>query len=485
MIHDWLQQMKRKFHIEQFLGLSMYVAMIPAFWGLAVYSYLGTFSRYGSDDYCLTAFYFQKGDFINLMIQRYMLFSSRYTNILFIGLVDKVFGWYNVAILPALMLILFVLGLYLLLKESSQTAALGWSKRFCLLIAIWIVYFSVLQAPNLYQTLYWRAGMTSHFAPLVFVSFFGAFLLHQIRSAGEAVPSIWPRIGGLIIAFVLGGFSEPPVAVMVTILVLAIFAVWWWGEYIRYRRSALAMLPWALTGALLALATLALAPANSLRLGETPSLVSLISRTFILPFWFIVDTFKSFPIPMFVSISISGLLFYLQYVRKSESLSSEDRVRLGILLAAILLIGYLLIAASFAPSIYGQSYPAGRARFAGMVLLVSMFMSAGAILGVLLTRFKPGLVQFAMLALLILSLYPLRATSHVLTEIPQYRQYAEKWDQRDAQIRAWHAEGVQDLVVPFLKEEFTQDLGDTRNFRLNRCASLIYGVNSILAGPSK
>jgi hypothetical protein len=34
------------------------------------------------------------------MTRRYFVSSSRYTNILFIGLVDNLFGWYNVAILP-------------------------------------------------------------------------------------------------------------------------------------------------------------------------------------------------------------------------------------------------------------------------------------------------------------------------------------------------------------------------------------------------
>ena len=62
------------------------------------------------------------------MIQRYFVSSSRYTNILFIGLSDKLFGWYNVAILPALMLSLFVLGLYLLLKEIAEILHLGWSR---------------------------------------------------------------------------------------------------------------------------------------------------------------------------------------------------------------------------------------------------------------------------------------------------------------------------------------------------------------------
>ncbi len=482
-----LKPMKLKFTQDQFLGLGVYMGITAACLALAVYGYLGIFSRYGGDDYCLSAFYLQKGNLISRLVQYYSSISSRYTNILFIGWVDTVFGWYNVAILPALMLVLFVLGLYMLLKETSQIAALGWTSRLCFLVASWLVFFSILQAPNLYQTLYWRAGMTSHFAPLVFIPFFGAFLLRQIRSASEGTPSIWTRIASLIFAFVLGGFSEPPVAILITLLSLAITAVGWWGwsGNTHYRRSALAILPWALTGALLALVTLALAPANSMRLGATPSLAALISKTMILPFGFITDTFKSFPIPTLVSMLLSGLLFYLQYAGRSQVLSRETRVRLGVLLVAVLLIGYLLIAASFAPSIYGQSYPGGRARFAGRVILTGMLMLEGALLGILLTHGKLGFPQFAIIALLILSFYPLRSTPRLLAEIPTYRQYAEKWDRRDAQMRAWKAEGVQDLIVPFLPEEVIQDLGDHRGFWLNRCASILYGVDSILAGPAE
>ena len=52
---------------------------------LALYAYLGIFSRYSSDDYCLSAF-FLTDDFLGAMIRRYFVSSSRYTNILFIGL---------------------------------------------------------------------------------------------------------------------------------------------------------------------------------------------------------------------------------------------------------------------------------------------------------------------------------------------------------------------------------------------------------------
>jgi hypothetical protein len=153
---------------DRFLQIALIVLSLAMSVGLGMFAYLGIFSRYSSDDYCLSAF-FLSGDFIDIMTRRYLVSSSRYTNILFIGLVDNLFGWYNVAILPALMLFLFVLGLYLLLKEIGQILVLGWSHWLVFLMAVSIAYFSVQQMPALYETLYWRAGMTSHFAPLVFI----------------------------------------------------------------------------------------------------------------------------------------------------------------------------------------------------------------------------------------------------------------------------------------------------------------------------
>ena len=91
---------------DRFLQIALIVLSLAMSVGLGMFAYLGIFSRYSSDDYCLSAF-FLSGDFIDIMTRRYLVSSSRYTNILFIGLVDNLFGWYNVAILPALMLFLF------------------------------------------------------------------------------------------------------------------------------------------------------------------------------------------------------------------------------------------------------------------------------------------------------------------------------------------------------------------------------------------
>ena len=488
MTNDSELRMKQRFSGERFLGLVLALGIFATFVALAIYGYLGTFSRYGSDDYCLSAFFLQ-GHLLNAMIQRYFIASSRYTNILFIGLVDKVFGWYNVAILPALMIALFVWGLYLFLEEIKEMIELEWSRWIVLFLSLFLVYFSISQAPNLYETLYWRAGMTSHFAPLVLIPFFGAFLLRQIRNTKQHPPSILVQAACFIIPFLIGGLSEPPTALMITVLGLAICAAWLWSDAPQ-RRSVLGILVWALLGALAALIVMGVAPANSIRMQTPPPpLPELVSRIILYPSYFIVDTFQALPLPTLLSVVVPALLFYVKYVHSPQSFSGAERNRLGILLIAVLVFTYLFIAASFAPSAYGQSYPVPRARFIGRVLLTGAFMMEGALLGILIAQVKlfqsTYLRGFVTLVLVILTLYPLRTAWRVSRDIPVYQQRAAAWDAREAEIHAMQAAGYRNLTIRFLSRQPTQDLGDQADFRLNRCAAVLYGVDSIVAVPMK
>ena len=485
---DLQSPLQRSSSEDRFLGLALSTGVFTTLTALALYAYLGIFSRYVSDDYCLSAF-FLTDDFLGAMVRRYFISSSRYTNILFIGLSDRLFGWYNVAILPALMLSLFVLGLYLLLKEISEMLQLGWNRGISFLLSLLTVYFSITQAPDLYETLYWRAGMTSHFAPVVFMPFWGAFLLRQIRNAREVWPPLWVQAACFLISFVIGGLSEPPTALMITILGLGILAAWRWSDA-RNRRSVLILLSWSLVGALAALLVMGLAPANSLRMQTPPPpVLELISKIIYYPSFFVTGTLQTLPIPTLISIVVSAVLFYVQYAYQSQELSKEARSRLGLLMLIVLVLAYLLIAASFAPSVYGQSYPVPRARFAARVIMTAALMTEGALIGVLAARakvrsFQPAALRnFAILILALLALYPLRTAWRTFGEIPVYRQSAAVWDAREAEILSMKAQGQQDLVVRFLSEVPIQDLGDHKGYRLNRCAAALYGVNSIVAVP--
>jgi len=338
--------------------------------------------------------------------------------------------------------------------------------------------------------LYWRAGMTSHLAPLVFLPFFGAFLLRQVRRIQEDnhTPSLWIQITCLIIPLVIGGLSEPPTALMVTILFLASLAAWRWSA-VGARRSVLTLLVCSLLGALAALVIMALVLANAMRTETaTPGLVELVSRLIYYPSYFILDTLRAFPIPTLVSIVLPVLLFYVKYTGTSQNLSREARNHLGILMIVLLLLTYLFVAAGFAPSAYGQSYPVPRARFIGRVLMTMALIMEGVLLGILVSQMRINLPSkvlhgFAMFVLVILMMYPLRTTGRTFAAIPVYQERAAGWDARESEIKALKAKGETDLVVRFLSEERMQDLGDHRGFRLNRCAAALYGVNSIVAVP--
>jgi hypothetical protein len=486
MANDTGRSNQNSLHASAF-NVALGIGIVTTLLALALYGYLGTFSRYGSDDYCLSAFFYRQGNFFRLMVERYMTSSSRYTNILFIGLADKLLGWYNVAILPVLMLALFVVGTCLFLREIVRFAAWGWSRLLTFFLALLVVYFSVMQAPSLYEVLYWRAGMTSHFAPVVFLMFLGTFLVREIRLAAERPTSIWTFLLCFLGAIVIGGFSEPPLTMLITILVLGFAAVLFWDHSLA-RRARLGILSWTLAGSILALLILAFAPANSIRLGTPPpGLVELVFKTFKFPMEFIVDIFRSMPLTTLITFLLPAVLFYVYYSRQDQVISSSRSKWILLAIVLVSLLSYLLIAASFAPSVYGQSFPVPRARFSGRVALTCALMMNGALIGMLAAQIRTKRTQavvlssLAILGLILLALYPLRTASRLVADIPEYHQRAANWDSRDAIIRNLQASGERDLIVPFLSTELLQDLGDHSEFRLNRCASLLYNVNSIQA----
>jgi hypothetical protein len=193
------------------------------------------------------------------------------------------------------------------------------------------------------------------------------------------------------------------------------------------------------------------------------------------------------PLSTLINFLLPAVLFYAYYAGLDRIIPA-DRVKWVVLsIVVVFLLSYLLIAASFAPSVYGQSFPVPRARFSGRVILTCALMVNGALIGMLAAQLRTKrtlavvLSSLAILGLLLLALYPLRTASRLVADLPAYRQRAANWDARDAIIRNLQASGQRDLVVPFLSKELMQDLGDHSEFRLNRCASLLYDVNSIEA----
>lgn len=331
--------------------------------------------------------------------------------------------------------------------------------------------------------------MVTHFAPLVFMPLLGGFVLRQINAAKK--PTLWISLFVFLASFLVGGFSEPPVAFMVVIIIISMMIIWRRVD-VSIRRTAINLLSYSLAGTMLALIAMFIAPGNqSYGTSSFANLIMALRETFKFTVEFQVDTIKTLPLPSLISILMPFLVYFGFYINsENQPVASQHKRQLWIWVMLVPLIQYLLIAASFAPSAYGQSYPAERARFLGCFIMTTALMFEGALLGVLCAQgkliFSKRRFIFILtnLILLTLAFYPLRAGLTFLAEVPQYRQWASTWDVREAEINRSIEIGEQDLVVRLLpsRDSVKEIDGDARHW-VNRCVARYYEVDSIRSIP--
>ena len=155
------------------------------------------------------------------MIHWYETVSDRFSNLLFVALSEFLFP-HNVEILPVIMIFLWTAALTWLVYEARRMIRWQWHFFLDFFLAASLAFFAILQAPNRFQTIYWRSAMATHFAPLVYLTAFAALLLMLIRRNESRYPAVWIGFLCLIIAFFGGGFSEPPDAVLIVASALAL-----------------------------------------------------------------------------------------------------------------------------------------------------------------------------------------------------------------------------------------------------------------------
>jgi len=461
---------------------------------IGLYAYLGAFSRYLGDDYC-EAMLFKDASPVSAVIERYTTgnwprATMRYSNLLFEGF-SELLGKNSMPITITFTAALWVIGLIYAIHELRKSLKINWPFQMDLFLGILLVFFSFLMAPNLFQTVYWRSAMMTHFAPLVLGTFLFGFLVNQMRRAETQLIS--PVINGLVFlaAFIIAGFSEPPTTTMLVALPLLMAAVWVWGKT-PAKQKQLTLLAWTFAGVLMGLVVMLVSPASAGAAQEkTLNLGGILVNSFLYSYLFLLDSLRTVPLPLLISALIPFMLVWLYQQGKTSALSNEQkRVVIIAMLAAPFLI-WLLIAAGFSPSVYGQGFPVERMRFLARTMMIVVFMLEGALFGLLLnpsTRYK-SIVYWVVLPLFAaLSIaYPVRAAYYVYKfDVPEYRARAEYWDARQTQIYALIAQGQTDLVIPQLDGvEGVKEMDVSENHWVNHCAAQYYGINSIRALPEE
>jgi hypothetical protein len=211
----------------------------------------------------------------------------------------------------------------------------------------------------------------------------------------------------------------------------------------------------------------------------------LFSRAFLYGVEFILNSFRTLPLPTLFTVLMPFLIFYNLRSESAPALTSGQRKNMLILMAVIPVICYLLIVGSFLPSVYGQSFPVERARFTGQLCLVAGLMIEASLLASLLAQFKTSLPLKLISAVLlaVTALYPLRSAWISLGDIPEYRTRAQEWDVREGQIFEWRKKSLDLIVDQFNGVDGVKELDVSENHWVNRCAAQYYGLNTIRAYP--
>jgi len=474
-------------HIFRYVIGACAFAMLAA---IGMYVYLGTFSRYLSDDYC-EAVRFENSSPVAAVIERYTSenwprATMRYSNLLLIGF-SELMGKNNMPITIASMVLLWAANLVWCVHEIRKYLNINWFYQIDVFLGTTLGFFSLLQAPNLFQTIYWRSAMMTHFAPLVFGSFLFAFLVKQMRLVEGQSVSQSINLIIFFAAFIIAGFSEPPTTTMLTALPLLMLVVWIWGKP-SSKQKQLTLLAWAFAGVFLGLMAMILSPASETMAREkTLNIVEILGDSFLYSYLFMIDSLRTLPLPFFITALIPLMLIWLYHQVGTPTLPGEKRHSVLLLMIVIPFLVWLLIAAGFSPSVYGQGFPVERMRFLARTLMIAAFMVEGILFGLLLKdlNFKLNreigqwavLIIFASLAIV----YPLRTSFNIYKiYVPEYRARAELWDLREAYILRHAGLGESDLIIPGFPGLYQiKELDSDPNHWVNKCAAQYYGVNSI------
>jgi hypothetical protein len=462
------------------------------FLGLGILFYLGTFTRLLADDYC-EIMMLKGGSLLSVVYQTYMLgnfrAANRFSRLIFVQ-GSELLGPNNIQLVPTLMIVLWLIGLLWLIYEIRKLIGVQLPFLVDLFMGVSIIFFSAIQAPNRFQTFFWRSSIMTHFAPVVFMGLLVAFIFFLMRRTNGRSPAFWWTLFVFLSSFLIGGISEPPAALLV--VVHALLLVYFWRRKGSEPYPAISLIWASLFGTFLALIVMFLAPGNLLH-GKTTFIILPLTvvESIKFTFEFMRDTLRTLPIPSLISLILSGQLFFALYLQPNQpGLSPIQRRNIGMALVILPLLSYLLIAVTFAPSAYGQAYPVERARFIGRFLMTAALMLEGALLGVwfaqleFISSYRRIFFPMTAVLLLVFGLYPLRGGLSLWKDVDEYRAWATEWDAREQLIHDMAESGVQDPVVEWFPNRYgVKDIDGSTEHWMNKCVSDYYGFNTIRSVP--
>ena len=472
--------------IKQLQSIGAAALAISLLAGLGVFAWAGSYARLWADDFCYSAAVQEHG-IISATRYWYQVGGNRFAALWGVALSD-LFGPAVTAWLPGFIILIWLCAWIFFLRLINRRAGWQLNSTWIITSSLAMVFFNLLMAPHLLQSLYWRMGMLHYTLPLVLFLVLIGLLARVWPGEGSSSRPWLTLISTGLLAFTAAGLSETYAALQSAVLLGGLVGAFIFTGSGQRAKAAVVLLP-ALAASLAAMLIMAMAPANAWRQSALPppaSMVELVTYTLRYALAFVRDSLATLPLPTLVFMFVFFALGWLALT--GGVVLAPRQVLYGI--GLVMLVGFGLLMSSIAPSVYaGLQYPAGRAlTVARFVLLCSLGLAAW-LVGAGTSRLAPKKVVplLGVLICVILFLaaaYSLRAATYPLQDGSSLRVRAERWDARHVHILAAREAGMRDLVV--LETDVVsslEDIGPHPNHWVNSCAAQYYGLNSLTALP--
>jgi hypothetical protein len=461
---------------------------------LVFFAYMGIYTRYLADDFCV-AYKAQQFGVIGSAVDWYTTWAGQYTNWLIKGVAGQL-GTGFAMILPAIIVAGWAGAaswMFYQMGKLLQFQKPGW---IAIVLGTGFTYALFGGAPDVIQSLYWLSASIPYTLPLLALMFYVGFFFLMLRKHAAGKFPVWALIFTAVLTFIAGGTSESYVLFQGAVLGFMFIGVLIFAPT-PMKKNGLWLLGIGVVFSGLSFIAILIAPGNAIRqssFGATLPVSEIISRTLrVTASFFATDIGVFSTIPLLVALILPALLISQFTTFERPLLMTPRRAR--VLMALSLGIALVLVLIVIGPPIYATSVaPAPRVYLAAHLVMICTAGFWGCVIGLGIKR--PGLGRDTRAGLgvlivlgLLMAVGPLLTAAQTLGRTPDYQLFASDWDARDSAIRAAAASGEQVVQVAALGFDLAEaahldTLTDDPEWWVNICAADYYGVESIVVRES-
>ncbi len=460
---------------------------------LVTHAYIGTYSRYISDDYC-TAWTLGEKGVLQSQIYWYTGWSGRYSFTLFVNLMEAL-GPRIAQILPGFSLLVWIIGFVFLIRQILRSLNVQLDILPLLVVSTATVFAITDGVPNTFQSIYWLTGISTYAVPLILAVFYGHWLMRQAsrRTTGGLLKL---NLGlSALIAFILGGFSETYVSIQTAMLTVTLVIA------LGYRRVSEAkrlrgLLLTGLVGSIASMIVILIAPGTGIRTGliSNPASLLVILQHSLMDLKIFLSLALKLQLPLLLVCGVVPGFFILLSGHESIQPSDDKPGQVWTWVLSVILVPFLMLLmmlASIVPYEYAVgSYPDARVLITTQAIMVVGIIVWSLVLGkfaIIFLRGRENRLRPWILTLLILVLgctifISRRSTIKILDGLDDIQYFAGSWDQRDTFLREASLSRLKDVTAASLNHMGGLDeIGYDPNEWINRCVAQYYELKTVVA----